>query len=222
MRTGKLPSARPGRPASEPCSDGSIAPRHSVIKAFTRSFIYKDLKLTTRDLLEELERFKGGGSSKDMLTDAEITAIRDSFNLPTFEHVRDRVIFEVHMATAFRFATVLGLALLTREEKLSGRVTVTTKGGKVMQGRLDPAALGHVRACMRLRPDTECRALFVTDAGESLTYDGGRMIWRRIKSRSGVNRLTSHLIRHTYASAWRLATPRAVFRRPPSERYKTS
>ena len=38
-----------------------------------------------------------------MLTDEEISVIRDSFTRPTFEHVRDRAIFEVHMATAFRY-----------------------------------------------------------------------------------------------------------------------
>jgi site-specific recombinase XerD len=96
LRAGTLAGAR-GR-----CSDGSIGPYFSTMKAFTKRYIYRELKLTSRDLLEDVARFEVGKSSKVMLTDAEIAAIRDSFDLPTFEHLRDRAMFEVHMATAFR------------------------------------------------------------------------------------------------------------------------
>jgi integrase len=68
-----------------------------------------------------------------------------------------------------------------------------------MQGKLDPAALARVRSYLRLRPETDCPAMFVTDAGQAISYQGGRMIWRRMKTRSGVKRLGSHLVRHTYA-----------------------
>ena len=88
---------------------------------------------------------------------------------------------------------------LAAYERLTGKVTVTTKGGKVMHAKLDQKAMARVRAYLNLRPETDCRAMFVTDDGRSLSYGGGRMIWRRMQRRSGVKRLGSHLIRHTYA-----------------------
>jgi integrase len=66
--------------------------------------------------------------------------------------------------------------------------------------RLDPNAMAHVRAYLRLRPVTNSPQLFVTEKGNGLTYwGGGRMIWRRIQRRSGVKRLGGHLVRHTFA-----------------------
>jgi hypothetical protein len=41
--------------------------------------------------------------------------------------------------------------------------------------------------------------LFVTATGKGLSYWGGRMLWRRVQRRSGVKRLGSHLVRHTFA-----------------------
>ncbi len=203
MRGGTLPSARAGRPA-QPCTDGSIGPRCAALKAFTSKFILQELKLTTRDLLEGWARFEPRDNPKQMLTDAELAKIRDSFTEPTFEHVRDRAIFELHMATAFRYDTVMSLPLASLE-RLSGRLTVTTKGSKVMDGKVDPKALVHVRNYLRLRPQTKSPAMFVKDNGDELTYDGARNIWRRIQKRSGVKRLGSHLVRHTFARRMALA-----------------
>jgi len=58
--------------------------------------------------------------------------------------------------------------------------------------------MAHVRTYLRQRPPTDSPALFVTDQGKALTYWGERHICRRIQKRSGVKRLGSHLIRHTY------------------------
>ena len=92
------------------------------------------------------------------------------------------------MATAFRFDTVRSLPLAALD-RVSGRVEVITKGGKEMKGRLDPNAMAHLRAYLRLRPETNSPQLFVTEEGNGLSYWGGRMIWRRIQRRSGVKRL---------------------------------
>ncbi|MDQ6669178.1 MAG: site-specific integrase [Chloroflexota bacterium] len=105
------------------------------------------------------------------------------------------------MATAFRYDTVLKLPEVALD-RISGRVTVTTKGkdgGKVIQGRIDPKAMAHVRNYLRLRRRHPARALFVKDDGTELSYQGARNIWRRIQKRSGVRRLGSLLVRHTYA-----------------------
>ena len=204
MRAGALPS-NSTRPQTK-CSDQTIKPRHAALKTFTRKYVYKELKLTKRDLLEEVERFECRREPKPMLKDEELKAARDSFTLPTFEHVRDRAILEVHLATAFRFDTVRSMPMAALN-RLTGQVTVTTKGGKVMHGKIDPRGMVHVRAYLAVRPKTDSDALFVTGAGKPLSYWGGRMIWRRIQKRSGVKRLGSHAIRHTFAQRMALGDP---------------
>jgi site-specific recombinase XerD len=195
QRAGRLPSASKRPPTA--CSDQTIRPRHAAIKAFAHKYILRELKLTEGDLLENVERFDLDLPTKHPLSPDELAAVRACFNLPTFEHVRDRAIVEIHLATAFRFDTVRSMPLAALD-RISGRVEVITKGGKVMQGKIDPKAMTHVGTYLQLRPQTDSPALCVTDEGKPLTYWGGRQIWRRIQQRSGVKRLGSHLIRHTY------------------------
>jgi site-specific recombinase XerD len=180
QRDGTLPSARVGW-AAEPCSDGSIGPRYAALKAFTRGFIFRELKLTKRDLLEDLPRWKNKDGPTQTLTAAEIKAVRDSFSEPGFESIRDRTIFEVHMATAFRYDTVMRIPL-TSLNKVSGAVTVVTKGDKTQLGKVDPAGLTHVRTYLRFRPDTDCRDLFVQADGKPFGLDPVR--WTFLKSRA--------------------------------------
>ena len=179
------------------------------------------MELTNHDLLEDVPRFKVDPKAKEPLEPTDMEKVRASFNLPTFEQVRDRAIFEVHMATAFRYDTVLAMPLAALD-KVSGKITVETKGGKVMHGRIDPKAMAHVRKYLQLRSrlDTECPALFVAEVdgaangrkggcrvcgghgpGHALSYHGGRMVWRRMQVRSGVDNLGPHWIRHTYAQS---------------------
>jgi site-specific recombinase XerD len=195
LRDGAQPTARKGRPTQK-CTDGSIGPRYAAIKAFTNGFIRKELKLTKRDLLEDMKRWKKKDPTRKGLEADEIKAVRNCFDEPTFEMVRDRTIFEVHMATAFRLSTVMKIEILNLN-RVSGLVRVTVKGDKTQLGKLDPAALAHVRAYQRLRPESDSPLLFVQDNGKPLTKGGTNMIWRRIKRRSGVKRLGSHLIRYT-------------------------
>jgi hypothetical protein len=70
----------------------------------------------------------------------------------------DRAIFEIHMATAFHFDTVKAMPLAALNN-ISGDVEVITRGGKVMQGKIDSKALAPVRTYLRLRPGTDSPAL---------------------------------------------------------------
>jgi site-specific recombinase XerD len=197
QRTGALPSARKGRPAQK-CSDGSIGPRIAALKAFTCKYVHHELKWTKHDLLEDLERWKRKDKTKEPLTEIETAAIRGSFEDldNTFEAVRDRAIYEVHMSTALRYGSVLGIEL-SNLDRSSGKVVVIIKGNREVWKRIDPAAMRHVRRYMERRPATKARELFVKDNGEPMTYDGARNIWRRIQKRSGVEHVGSHQVRYT-------------------------
>jgi len=188
------PTSGQGRCRARAAARRRRAPTRRSVRAtrpltsFNDKYILKGLKLTRRDLLEDVERFEKELPTKKALGQDEIAAVLACFYLPTFEHIRDRAIFEIHMATAFRFDTVRAMPLASLN-RMSGEVDVITKGGEVMQGRIDSKALARVRTYLRMRPDTDSPALFVTDAGKAISYNGGRMIWPCIQKRSGVKRL---------------------------------
>jgi hypothetical protein len=99
QRSGALPS-RSSRPATAR-SDQTIRPRHAALESFSGKFILKELKFTHRDLREDVDvsrrSFRPGNPSPRTRSPRSALALY----LPTFEHVRDRAIFEIHMATAF-------------------------------------------------------------------------------------------------------------------------
>src|SRR5262245_31462092 len=121
LRMGKL------CPNSRPCNDQSIAPRHTALKTFSHKYIFKELKLTTADLLAEVDRWNIKLPTKDPLTPADFEQIRASLNQPTFEHIRGRAIFEMTMATALRYDTLI-LTPPADLNKITGEVTVVIKG----------------------------------------------------------------------------------------------
>jgi hypothetical protein len=70
QRKGVLPS-NSTRPQT-PYSDQSIQPRNAALKAFTHKYLYKGIKWTERDLLEEEDRFELDLPSKKPLSEDEL------------------------------------------------------------------------------------------------------------------------------------------------------
>ncbi|MBV9602235.1 MAG: site-specific integrase [Chloroflexi bacterium] len=85
QRAGRLPS-NSTRPQTK-CSDQTIRPRHAAIKSFTHKYILKELKLTRRDLLEDVERFEQGLPAKEELGSDELA--KGPRQLPP-AHIRTR------------------------------------------------------------------------------------------------------------------------------------
>ena len=116
------------------------------------------------------------------------------------EDTRNRALIATYMATGLRFKEVLELPL-TRLDRISGEITVVAKGGKQRPARISPRAMKYVREYLRIRPRTASDRLWLTDRGQPLTYTAGQTIFRRLKKRSGIARLRSHLLRHGFAQA---------------------
>jgi hypothetical protein len=174
--------------------------------------------------LGEVRRFNIGLPRKAPLTEADFAAIRASFDQPTFERIRDRAIFEMTMATAFRFDTLI-VAPLAALNKITGDVILQTKGRKLQRGQVETKAMVYIRKYLQLRPKwVECSALFVSlkdgnvarknrkrepcrvcgvfGSGHALSYDGGHQVWKRIQRRSSMERehFGPHLIREIQAA----------------------
>ena len=89
---------------------------------------------------------------------------------------------------------------LTRFDRVSGELMVIAKGNREHIARLSPTALRTVKEYLRRRPTASTSTrLWLTEGGRPLTYWAGQSIIRRLRERSGINRLHAHLFRHTFA-----------------------
>lgn len=83
---------------------------------------------------------------------------------------------------------------------MSGEIRVRAKGGDEQMAMLSSRALKLMKQYLRQRPaGTESDRLWLTEEGEPLSYWGGQSVFRRLKARSGVGRVHSHLLRHHFA-----------------------
>jgi integrase/recombinase XerD len=181
-------------------SEDGVASRLSALKVFSSKYVYKDLELTTRDLLVKVPRITPPEKPAQILTEREIEQVLGSYDRPTYEDIRDRALVATYIATGLRFREVLNLPFAGLD-RISGEIRfIRGKGNRERQARLSPGALKFVKEYLRLRPSTESSDRFWLQAdGRSLTYWGGQSIMRRLRARSGIARLHWHLFRHGFA-----------------------
>ena len=182
-------------------SEDGIASRLVAAKVFSHKYLYRELELTTVDLLRKVPRITPPDRPAQVLTDEEREQVLACFDQPTFEDTRNRSIVSVYMATGLRFKEVLELTLANLD-KVHGDIVTIGKGRRERRARLSPRALKYVREYLRERPrDGESDRLWLQADGSPLGYWGGMSIMRRLRERSGIARLHWHLFRHGFAQA---------------------
>lgn len=180
-------------------SEDGIASRLAALKAFSHKYVYKHLELTTCDLLEKVPRITPPAKPFPKLTEEEQARILDCFDRPTFTDRRDKAMMAMYLATGRRYSEIRSLRLSDLDQ-VSGEFAVVQKGGSTILARLSPRALKLVKQYLKERPrDLPTDALWVTDEGTPLAEGGVRAIFRRLKKRSGVERIHPHLFRHHFA-----------------------
>ena len=179
-------------------SEDGIASRLVALKVFSNKYIFKDLELTTCDLLRKVPRISPPERPAMVLTEEEREQILGCFDRPTFEDVRNRALVAIYMATGLRFREVLEMPFGSLD-KIRGDITVVGKGNRQRQARLSPRALKYVREYLQLRPRAESDRLWLCAEGQPLSYWGGHMVMKRLRKRSGIARLHWHLFRHGFA-----------------------
>jgi len=174
-----------------------IASRLASLKAFTRSYLWREAEVTTYDVLEKVQRPKAPEVAKPMLDEAERAAIFDAFADGGYEDTRNDALVAVLLASFLRLGAVLSV---TVEDvgRAGGQFVVVEKGGAEKPVQLGPQALKKVRRWLRVRRAAEgVDALWTTAAGTPLTVNGAQAFFTRLKKRSGVGRVHAHLFRHT-------------------------
>ena len=180
-------------------SPHSITGRVISLKVFANSFIHKTLELTTVDLLRKVERPNPKLPPREVLTQEECDRLLATYDLDTFEDVRDRAIMATFAATGLRLEAVRRL-LLSSYDRVTGEFVAEEKGSVVRLGRLSPRAMKYLREYLARRPRNALTdQLWVTGRGEPLTNGGFNMVIRRARRRSGISRMHAHLFRHGMA-----------------------
>jgi site-specific recombinase XerD len=174
----------------------TIAGRVISLKTFTHKFILTHLELTTVDLLRKLPRPEVPVLQKDVLTDVERERLLGSYDRETFEDIRDRAIMAAFMATGLRFSAVR-LLPLSSYDRISGTFRVREKGAVEREAALSERARRWTNEYLARRPKRSTTdQMWVTEYGIGLSEDGLRMVFRRAKRRTGIQRLHAHLLRH--------------------------
>ena len=179
-------------------SEDGIASRLVALKVFSNKYIFKELELTTCDLLRKVPRITAPERPAAVLSEEEREQVLACYDRPTFEDVRNRALVAIYMATGLRFREVLEMPRGSLD-RVRGDITVVGKGNRQRLARLSPRALKYLREYLHVRPRSESDSLWLSAEGEALSYWGGQSIMRRLRERSGVARLHWHLFRHGFA-----------------------
>ena len=136
----------------------------------------------------------------NVLSDREIERVfavyGDSSNVI---HLRNRVILSLMLDAGLRLNEVV-TAQVTDLHLPEGYLIVTGKGSKQRAVSFGVTTLEHLKAY--LYAVTPSRALLQTAEGEPLTRDTLKNMFRKLKRKSGVERLHPHLLRHTFATRY--------------------
>lgn len=172
-----------------------------ALRAFF-SWLYKE-GYTIENRLAKLKPPKAPNKVVEILTQEEIAQVLGSISPNTSTGARDYAILLLLLDTGLRCSELINFELKDINIE-SGYLKVMGKGSKeriVPFGATVQKAL--LRYLLHFRPEPfnlSIQNFFLTLEGKPLTYEGVRMIFRRIASKSGVTRLHPHLCRHTFAT----------------------
>src|SRR5690242_19312080 len=108
-RSGRLPRLD-GRKQMK-LGEDSIGSNLASIKAFTRKFIWKHLQMTTRDLLERVERYDPDPPMKSGLNEEQLEQVIGCYGDEAYEDIRDKAMVAFYASSGLRFDEVLKLTI---------------------------------------------------------------------------------------------------------------
>jgi integrase/recombinase XerC len=147
---------------------------------------------------------KAGKELPEFLREEEIRDALESIEKTTVTGLRDRAILELFYGTGMRLSELAGL---NRGDVQGGGETVCVMG-KGRKERILPLGRQARKAIQRyldqrdaMNPDTREKALFLNRYGNRISARGiQRLVKKWLGRVSEKNRLSPHLIRHTFAT----------------------
>ena len=139
----------------------------------------------------------------NFLTEDDIGRLLDAPDISKPEGVRDRAMLELLYATGLRVSELCGL--VSADINLErGLLTCRGKGSKQRFIPIGKSALHWLQEYQRVRPTlmwkSSAKAFFVRDGGDGLTRHNFWEILRRYTERLGLDRVSPHTLRHSFAT----------------------
>jgi integrase/recombinase XerD len=191
--------------ANKPLSARTIHAYARALRAFFR-WATKEAPLS-RNPFENVDMPRVPGQWKvEAFTDEEIVtlfATIDKSGTP-FTVQRNRTILAVLLDSGIRASELLGLDVDDVDPRES-MFNVKGKGGKSRPAVVGGFARRELWAYLthfRLKMVAHSRALFLTERGTPLSYDGLMQMFRKLRIKSGIDRVSvrPHICRHTFAT----------------------
>ena len=190
--------------AGEPLSVQTVANHVRVMKAFA-TWLWEE-EYTTENRLLRLVLPKAPRKLTEVLSAEEMAQLLAAIEPNFVAGSRDLAIVVLFLDTGLRLSELLGLCL----EDLHLDSQWLKVMGKGQKERIVPFGKRACQAIMRYlhqgrfdplgRPE-----LFLTADGEPMTANAIRMLFKRLRARSGIARLHPHLLRHTFATQYLVA-----------------
>lgn len=185
------------------CRDLASTSIQSYIRAL-RAFLrwcYAEEYISV-NLAEKFRLPKAKQKVIDVLTNQELQVLLFSFNLRYLTQLRNYCICSLMLDSGLRLHEVVTLSI-PHLHLNEGYAIVDGKGNKQ---RVVPLGLNTRKVLMRYlnrRPGcAPTDRLFIMSSLEPITDNTIRQVFKRLKKRTGIQRLKPHLLRHTFATRY--------------------
>ena len=156
-------------------------------------------ELIDEDLCTRFRVPKGKQKRIDVLTDAEIQNLLNSFDTTNFHQLRNLCIVLLMLDSGLRLNETITL----RQDRFHLAERYAIVDGKCNKQRIVPIGSGSVQFFERylaLKPPSSY--LICQRDGKQLTADTVKDLFRKLKKSTGISRLHPHLLRHSFATRY--------------------
>lgn len=187
----------------EPLSDHSVQGHVRTLRAFA-SWLHRE-GYVGENLLSRLKVPKAPSLDIRLLTDAEISKIASCFNTDTETGARNLAAIWLMLDSGLRIGEVANLQR-ERVDLQLGQLVVRGKGNKERPVPIGRKAQKHLqRYIYHFRPEPlypDNDNLFLTTEGRPVNENALKLMFSRLKVKTGITRLHAHLLRHTFATRY--------------------
>ncbi|MCC6629876.1 MAG: tyrosine-type recombinase/integrase [Chloroflexi bacterium] len=171
-----------------------------TLKRFAGWLAAEEQGYAARDTMARLRLPKLPRTHQEPLRPDEMARVLAGYDLRHPIGCRDFAVMLTYLGTGLR-ATELTNLVLDDVHLDAGYLRVCAgKGNKTRAVNLPPeAARAMLRYRQHYRPASADPHFFLTRTGTALTYNAIKLVIRRARERSGIERLHAHLLRHTFS-----------------------
>lgn len=172
------------------------------IRTYSRAVRVLYRYLYSEDLIDiKIDKLKLMKSDKEVilpLSDAEVKQLLNCFD-DTILGVRDKAVCMLMLDCGLRRSEVINLKL-SDVNFVNNTILVNGKGSKQRIVPFGSAVREQLLKYRSIIDDNSVKSFFLNNDFTALTPNAVKMMFSRLKERSGISRIYPHLLRHTFAT----------------------